>query len=352
MINPNNEATTTTSKLEWNIPAYQLKTDKPYRVEVDESSDFADPFRDYSTNNTNYTPQLTDGKWYWRVLARDINETSSDWSEVRSFILNSSLQSTSPSPNQTSSNNSSTTTTNAFTFSGSPSSIKSTEGFSVSIQLSQVNTPNTKYFLKGAFYQDGQSNYFGQTKVSGSWVKNSQSATSQFPIVTDNNGSWSGNIELMPDMEDSGYKGSGSYKIKIGRYNSSGDNLTWSNDSSINIEGVATPTPTATSKSSPTPKPSATIKPNTTPLTSNKNSSSMEAILLSNNTAEVNEHQIPDLSSSNNSNILGASSINKTKVPKKTGINWFFIAASIIIAILSGYYGYKYYQKRKTLNGI
>lgn len=123
----------------------------------------------------------------------------------------------------------------SFTISNIPSQINSDQSFNVPINLSLPDNGNTNFYLKGAFKKSDSSNYFGQTKVSGSWVKNGSSYSNQFPITTDSSGSWSGNLEIKPDNEDSGFIGTDDYIFKIGRYTSSGSGPTWSNESTIKI---------------------------------------------------------------------------------------------------------------------
>ncbi len=106
------------------------------------------------------------------------------------------------------------------------------------------NKPNTKFYLKGAFKKSDGSNYFGYTKISGSWVKNGSTYSSQFPITTDSSGIWSGSLDVKADDEDSGFTGSGDYIFKVGRYSSSGSGPTWSNEMNLNITAISTPSKT------------------------------------------------------------------------------------------------------------
>lgn len=137
--------------------------------------------------------------------------------------------STTPSPSST--NN----PTSSFSISSVPSEIDSSQIISVSTNLSLPSNPNTKFYLKGAFAKSGSSNYFGQTLVNASWVKNSRSYSDQFPITTDGSGNWSGNLEIQIDPFDSGYSGSDNYIFKVARYSSSGSGPTWSSEQNIKI---------------------------------------------------------------------------------------------------------------------
>lgn len=143
--------------------------------------------------------------------------------------------SSSPTPTPTPiSTPTSTSSSSTFTISNVPSQIDSTESFSVSVNLSLQNSPNTIFYLKGAFKKTDSSNYFGLTKVSGSWIKNNKTYSDQYKITTDGSGLWSGTLEIQPDILDSGYEGSGDYIFKVARYSESGS-LSWSNEVIVKI---------------------------------------------------------------------------------------------------------------------
>ncbi len=122
----------------------------------------------------------------------------------------------------------------SFTISNIPSSIDSTETFNASVNLSLSSKPNAIFYLKGAFKKQGETNYFGLTKVGNSWIKNSTKYEDQYKITTNESGTWSGNLEIQPDIFDSGYEGAGEYIFKVGRYTEEGS-LNWSNESNIKI---------------------------------------------------------------------------------------------------------------------
>lgn len=272
-IAPPNNATVTIPTLSWEKPTLVYSTN-PYRIQVDDKSDFLSPEKDTYTANEYYTPSLTEGTWYWRIYYRDNVGVKSDWSTVSSFIL----QSVSPSPTSTPIDNPSSSpevqpsaspspSPNQFNFilSGIPSSLDVDQGFVLNINLNNL-TSNSVYFLKGAFKKSDSTNYFGQTQVNGNWIKNSASSTQQFRIDTTST-SWTGQISVMPDSSDSGYSGSGQYLFKLARYDGNGTNLTWSDETPIQINGNPTASsPTIISTPSPTHTPS--LNPSPSPLTS------------------------------------------------------------------------------------
>ena len=103
---PSNGSTTFSSTLNWSAPFYSLYPGKPYRIQVDDDLSFPSQTinKDYYTKNTYYNPVLNEGTWYWRVKAKDSSGIWSDWSNVWSFILQASTQSTptlTPAPSPT-----------------------------------------------------------------------------------------------------------------------------------------------------------------------------------------------------------------------------------------------------------
>mgnify|MGYP001558583145 CR=1 FL=1 len=245
LSSPSDGSTISSVKLEWNQPSYQVcSANNSYRIQVDDNPSFS-PSSEIDkktyTKNTNYSPQLTEGAWYWRVMARDESCSAwSSWSNVWTFTFsNAAIPSPSPSNEQQDSNSSpSPTSQSSFMISGLPPEITSDQTLSVKIDLKLPNNPNSKFYLKGAFKKSDGSNYFGLTKVSGSWVKNGSSYSSQYPITTDAIGAWSGNLEIKVDDEDSGFSGTGDYIFKVGRYSTSGSGPNWSNELNLKINGA------------------------------------------------------------------------------------------------------------------
>jgi hypothetical protein len=120
-------------------------------------------------------------------------------------------------------------------------------------------------FVKGAFFYDGSSNYFGYTKMDDFWIKNSASVVNQLKI---NLSDWDRKLNVKSDFADSGFKGNGNYKFKVGFYYfTSGGNVSSVNWSTNTLDVYLTsptvtpsPTPIPTVKSlTPTLKPIGTI---------------------------------------------------------------------------------------------
>lgn len=259
-----------------------------FRVELDTSTLFPNPKYRY-TNSFSYSPQiLTDGKWYWRVKAKDETGTWSDWSAIWSFDLKTSSPtptltptpspSLSPTPAPTSTPAPTPKPTSSFTVSNIPSQINSNQSFNTSVNLTLPNNKNSTYYLSGAFKKVGGTRYFGLTKIDSNWAQyNSSNYLNQYKITTDDSGNWTGTLEVKPDIEDSDYKGSGDYIFKVARYLSN-SSPTWSNEAAITINDVtndynsdsSTPQPTLNIISSASPKPASTQSPTPKPTQSLK----------------------------------------------------------------------------------
>ena len=126
--------------------------------------------------------------------------------------------------------------------------------------------PGEMIYIKGAFYQEGSTNYFGYTKNGNSWIKNGDTSSAQRSI---NIASWDGTLSMKSDFTDSGFKGEGEYKAKVGfYYTTSGGNLSsvnWSDNTVMIVLNEPDPTPTSTPTATPTPQPTATSTPTPIP---------------------------------------------------------------------------------------
>lgn len=123
----------------------------------------------------------------------------------------------------------------SFTISNIPSQITTDQSFTAKVELTISGNPDTVYYLKGAFKKTGGTRYFGLTKKDGNWIEYGDDYSEQYQITTDHNSSWSGNLEIKPDIYDKDYKGSGDYIFKVGRLTASGSSPTWSNEAAIKL---------------------------------------------------------------------------------------------------------------------
>ncbi len=340
-ISPVDNSSVSSKTLSWQVPDYETYPTNPYRVQVDESSDFADPAKDTNTSNTTYSPQISNGTWYWRIKAKDSSGVWSDWSSSWQFTLTdppptpeptptpTPIPSESPTPSPTASNTPEPTNTptpsNEFSVASTPEVIDSNQAFSASITIRLASNPNTTFYLKGAFVKSGSSNYFGQTKVNGSWIKNSGSYSSQKQITTDSSGNFSGSLEFMVDPLDSGFTGTGEYLFKVARYSSSGSGPTWSNQANISINEVSEGgVEDDDMVSSPTPK--ATILPKSSSSTT-KSASLADSLI---------DYQIASVAGIATPSASPLASVKAIKIAEDVKINYYLLVAGIFTLLIGG----------------
>ncbi len=119
--------------------------------------------------------------------------------------------------------------------------------------------------IKGAFFADGSSNYFGYTKNGDVWIKCGDATANQMEVHLSQ---WSNELILRSDFGDSGFGGEGEYRVKVGYYikSSSGSygSVSWSNALPI-IINVPDPTPTSIPTNTPQPTPTKTPTPSQEP---------------------------------------------------------------------------------------
>lgn len=138
------------------------------------------------------------------------------------------------------------------------------ESLIISLNFNGFESGETVY-IKGAFFREGSTNYFGLSQKGDSWIKNSATAVSQPSILVDSSPQILG---VKNDPADTGFHGEGEYKIKVGYYYlTSGGNLSsinWS-DNSLPIHMIAPAPPTTPSPTlslTPTPSPIQEVTPN------------------------------------------------------------------------------------------
>ncbi len=358
-VTPPTGQTVSTTRLEWLAPDYSLKSTSPYRVQIANNPDFQPTEKDYSTQNTYYAPtSLTEGVWYWRILAKDINGVESAWSPTSQFTYSTSIPTPFPSPSIepsptitplptptpftiTVSPSISPTPTPTpspyFSFGTLPSTINSNQSFQLSVSLYLPQSPQTIFYLKGAFYEDGSSNYFGQTKYSGNWIKNSQTYSSQYKIQTDSAGSWLGNIEFIPDPQDSGFDSSGEYHFKVARYTSSGSGPTWSDSQTLYINEIIIPSPSPSSLPSalPSPSPATTAETDNTFASLIEDQPIYEESTISGTEASPSAFINPELPQ-----VAGIATVagdintkNNTATDKLINPGWFYLSSGLLFLI-------------------
>lgn len=249
-----NSAESKLPKLTWEYSGDCVQSGSCFLVEIDNNPDFSSPEKNPYTNNLSYSPQgLTEGSWNWRVKAKDSTRKWSVWSKIFKFSFSTQTASSptpqsvqpaqTPQPSVTSQKIAS-----VFTAKDIPPEIDSDQEFEVSIALKLPDKPGSTFYLKGAFKKGDSSNYFGQTSVGNSWIKNNSSYSNQFKIETDKDGIWEGKIKIRPDPDDSGFDGTGDYIFKVGKYTDAGSGPTWSNELGLRINSVEAPEPSPSFK--------------------------------------------------------------------------------------------------------
>lgn len=239
-----------------------------------------------------------------------------------------SIPTSTPTPSDSSP---STNPSSSFTISNPPSEINSDEVFSVSVNLSSPDNPNTSFYFKGAFKKSYSSNYFGQTLVSGNWVKNSSSYTNQYKITTDSLGNWSGSLEVKPDADDLGFTGTDNYIFKVGKYKESDNaSVSWSNEVTIKINAV-----NSVETSS---KDQSTTKTDTSSIPKSASSPVIKSSTSSKSTKSNNPpYQTASIAAATSSTTLSASPANEkeTQVKQQKFLNlniWVVLGIFLILA--------------------
>lgn len=336
LLSPVNNSQVSSSKIIWQNPAYPLYPNNPFNIEIDNNADFSSPEKDYTTENTSYTPQLNPDTWNWRVRAKDSGGIWSSWSEIWQFNLVKSTPSPAASPTSTEGTSPSPSPISTkFLISSMPSEISSSESYSAEISLVLPNNQNSIFYIKGAFTKEGSSNYFGQTLVSDNWIKNNKTYSEQLKINTDISGKWAGTLQIKVDPTDSGFDGSGDYIFKAARYSQSGSGPTWSNELMVKIIKTEIQTPTPTKLVQPSTK-----------VTSN-NSSEYKLISTPSSKSKI------VLLNSHVSSVSGVStnSPNQTLVDaekKSNMINWWLIIGGLILLITGLGFVVKFFKLRRN----
>ena len=318
----------TSPKLEWSNDNPCPESQSCYKVEISSNKSFDQIEKETYTNNTYYSPSLKEGFWFWRIKAKNQNNTWSDFNTSQ-FQITSSLSTPKPTISSTSTPSPVPTekTTQQFLITSSDNLV--TEEKIVVINTSITNfQPNTDFYLKVAFYKEGKTNYFGLTKVESNWIKNNENYSKQKKVTTNEQGNWNGIIETKIDLNDTGFEQKGSYLFKVGRYSQSGAGPTWSNTLPITIDAEKTSTVQNTEKVN-----EQTDSQNIDPPTFEEYASVLAETdnreKETTNTSMIN-YTLPKLDSSKEAEPNRA--IVQDYQSKKT--NWWFIAAGITFLIL------------------
>ena len=125
-----------------------------------------------------------------------------------------------------------------------PSSI-SKDSFNINVTISGAKA-GTNY-LRAELYKDGSKNYFGETFNGASWYGGSD-GTQYFPVQITGASSSATFEGRLGEVSSTDYLGSGTYKLKIKRYTSSGSAASGDDENPVDISinyDLSTPVPTA-----------------------------------------------------------------------------------------------------------
>lgn len=326
-------------KLSWGASGPCPADGSCYRVEVSDNKDFETLTKSTYTNNTYYSPTLSEGTWFWRVKAKDSEGVWSEFANSKIIITKTQgsetisqsplpLISAPPTPSPT------PKPVSEFTIISPTTTLSKDTSAKVEVKMTKLS-PNTTYFIKSAFYKEGKTNYFAKTKVNDVWVKNAANFSEQRRLTTDNEGNWTGSLETMIDIDDAGYDQSGQYFLKVGRYNASGSSLSWSNSLSVTInaekeQSKTSPAADETEKNQTINQINTTDTESETELTSqvlgSETQPSPEATV---------EYKLPDLAQEDN-NQLATASATEVLVKGERQLNWWFITSGLVMFILMG----------------
>lgn len=130
------------------------------------------------------------------------------------------------------------------------------DAFTITASISGAAT-GTNY-LRVDVYKEGTNNYFSETFNNSDWYSGSD-GKQYLPISVKTGVVWNGAIQArIGDYSNTDYDGSGSYRIRLRRYTSSGG--LGSEDASLSSVSIKLAVPTATPIPTETPEPTATPK--------------------------------------------------------------------------------------------
>lgn len=300
-----------------------------------------EPINDYAYDKTyigKSFSRIPDGSTNWTVGTEPTRGTANSY-----LITNSPI----PSPTYSQVTNtptlSPTKTPPKVTISDNPSTQNSNQSFSVKVRMEGFPT-NSKYFLKGAFFKT--TNYFGKTKVDGIWIKYGEGYTSQYPISTNDQGEFEGNIEILADTEDSGFTDAGEYNFRVGYYKEGSSSVSWSNQVIITLYAAqitpeSPPTNTPTSKSQ-----TATVTPKPTGKVLSASTSGVTSPTVTTKSAELQSSGEPfSIDLDTQSNPLD----NQTKSGRDN--RWIFILSGLLL-FFAGISTFVYYLKSREVSSV
>ncbi|MBI3485352.1 lamin tail domain-containing protein [Candidatus Daviesbacteria bacterium] len=232
-----------------------------------------------------------------------------------------------PTPEPTSDNSNSP----FFTISSNTTSVTSNNDFSVTVEFLIPSSPNKDFYVEGAFFKSGTTNYCGFTKVSNNWISYSDDFNHQLLAQTNDEGRWGAyNINVKFDPNDNGCKDSGDYRFKVRRFNSTGSDYIWSNDIPIAITVVSSAT------STPTPTPTTALAANITPtpISKSTSSSSPNPFAFINSTSSANILGTSSASQKSSDQVTDKTLVSDSK--QSSGNKWIYFGVGFLVLSIGG----------------
>lgn len=160
----------------------------------------------------------------------------------------------------------------SMTLSSSQSEIFLNDEATVNVSFAINTGDGTSYYLRGVFFKEGTSNYCGYTWNGNSWYNGpySNNGWNQLFPVTIYQSSWSGQLKVKIDANDTGCQSSGAYNFKVQRYTGSGSSSFDPQNTLAFTVVIPTPTPTNSPTNTPAPTPTKTPTPTSIPTSTTK----------------------------------------------------------------------------------
>jgi len=184
------------------------------------------------------------------------------------------------------------------------------DAFTLTASISGAAT-GTNY-LKVDIYKEGTSNYFGETFNGSDWYSGSD-GKQYFPITVKTGSIWNGSIQARSgSFSSNDYDGSGTYKIRLRRYTSSGGS--GSEDANLSAISIHIAVPTVTPTPTDVPPPTTTPIPSKTPTPTPTKSPTAKPT--QKNVTSTIEPKITDASVLGDSTKSAEEKVEKTPTPK------------------------------------
>lgn len=224
--------------------------------------------------------------------------------------------------------------------------------------LTSSSCSDGKCYLQAAFRQ-GDYHHFGFTQdSSGGWYKyesdpGKDNIKSTFFSFEPTDGAWQGSLTAKVDPDASGYKGPGTYEVKVWRYSGNSDGPTGDASNSLTVdlsaEKPSDETEQTSSTSSTTSK-SPTPTPKSSPKSSTKKSPSPTPKVLSASTSQqqteaTRQPMIEDsISQVDPNQFANPSSSPATQQPSKKFAGILIGSGAVLIS--ASVIGYLYYRRQ------